>query len=93
MDAIDAVDAVDCCFSEMGSGSVDASASAGCPLPPTRPVAVFGFVNFVVFKVNISSSLGLASDAAAALTVCVEGGLDFALTTEAQDFIECSGTL
>ena len=65
VDAIDAIDAVDCFFSEMGSGSVDASASAGCP------VAVFGFVNFVVFKVNISSSLGFASDAAAALTVCV----------------------
>ena len=65
MDAVDSVDAVDCCFSEMGSGSVDASASAGCP------VAVFGFVNFVVFKVNISSSLGVAA-AVAVCAGCIE---------------------
>ena len=64
-------------------GSAGATADA-CP-PPTRPFVVFGFV---VFKVNISSSLGVA--VAAALTVCVdcvEGGLDFSLTIEAQDFI------
>ena len=78
-----------CCFSEIGSVGAGGCASGGagrgadCP-PPTRPF-VFGFV---VFKVNMSSSLGIA--AAAALTVCaecVEGGLEFALTIEAQDFI------
>jgi putative hemolysin len=67
--------------------SAGATTIVGCP-PPTRPFVVFGFV---VFKVNISSSLDVA---AAALTVCVEaGGVEFALTTEAQDFIECIGTL
>ena len=68
------------------------SAGAGCPLPPTRP---FGFV---VFKVNMSSSLGVAAAAAAAATldVCVyfvEGGLEFSLTIEAQDFIECMNAI
>jgi hypothetical protein len=73
-------------------GSAGATADTGCPPPPTRP---FGFV-FIVFKVNISPSLGIAP-AAAAGTVCLDcveaGGLEFALTTEAQDFIECIGTL
>ena len=98
MDAIDAVDAIDCCFSEMGSGSADATTIVGCPPPPTRPFVVFGF-GFVIFKVNISSSLGVAAvlAAAAAVTVCLDcaeaGGLEFSLTIEAQDFIECSGTL
>jgi hypothetical protein len=99
VDAVDAVDAIDCCFSEMGSAGATVDATAGatvdatagatvdaCP-PPTRHF-VFGFV---VFKVNMSSSLGVA--VAAALTVCIEGGLEFALTIEAQDFIECTGTL
>lgn len=88
MDAVDAVDAIDCCFSELGStGSVDTGAD--CP-PPARPFVVFVFA---VFKVNISSSLGVAA-AALALTVCcvdcVEEGLELALTIEAQEFIECS---
>lgn len=94
MDAIDAVDAIDCCFSEMGSGSADATTIVGCPPPPTRPFVVFGFIVFVVFKVNISSSLGVAPAAGTVCLDCVEGvGLEFALTTEAQDFIECIGTL
>jgi hypothetical protein len=93
---VDAVDATGCWFSEMGSvgetvdATVDATTTVGCPPPPpTRPFVVFGFV---VFKVNMSSSLGIAA-AAPALTVCLAGGLDFALTTVAQDFIECTGTL
>ena len=88
-----------CCFSEIGSVGAGGCASGGagrgadCP-PPTRSFVFVVFVVFAVFKVNMSSSLGIA--AAAALTVCaecVEGGLEFALTIEAQDFIECSGTL
>lgn len=87
---VDAVDATDCCFSEMGSADTDTRAD--CP-PPARPFVVFVFA---VFKVNISSSLGVAA-AALALTVCcvdcVEGGLEFALTIEAQDFIECRNAI
>jgi hypothetical protein len=54
----------------------------------TRPL----FVIFVVFKANMSSSLGVAAPLVAATVVlaavCVEGGLS--LTIEAQDFIECN---
>lgn len=66
--------------------SAGATTIVGCPPPPTRPFV--GFV-FGVFKMNMSSSLGLA--AAAAVTVCLDcvaGGLDFSLTIEAQDLIE-----
>jgi hypothetical protein len=87
--AVDAIDSVDCCFSEIGSVDATADATADARPPPTRP---FGFVVFIVFKVNISPSLGIAAAAAAAAagTVFMEaGGLEFALTTEAQDFIEC----
>jgi hypothetical protein len=91
------VGVVDCCFSEIGSVDATAGATAcatacaaGCPPPPTRP---FGFV-FIVFKVNISPSLGIAAIAGTDCLDCVEAeGLKFALTTEAQDFIECIGTL
>ncbi len=55
-------------------------------------VPVVGFVCFVIFvgfKMKMSSSLGVAATVALA-AVCVEGGLE---TIEAQDFIECTGTL
>jgi hypothetical protein len=91
VDAVDAIDSVDCCFFEMGCSAAGATTIVGCPPPLTRP---FGFV-FVVFKVNISSSLGIAPAAGTVCLDCVEaGGLEFSLTIEAQDFfIECIGTL
>ena len=60
VDAVDAAVAVDCCFcfSEMGSAGATAL---------IRPFVVF---IFFVFKVNMSSSLGVA--AADALAVCVD---------------------
>ena len=64
------IEGLDSCFSEMGS----AGACAG------------PFVGFVGFKMNMSSSLGVAATVALA-AVCVEGGLE---TIEAQDFIECN---
>ena len=63
-----------------------AGGGADCP-PPTQPFVFVGFVVFVVFavfKVKMSSSLGVV---AAVCAECVEGGLEFALTIEAQDFI------
>ena len=90
-----------CCFSEIGSVGAGRGAGRGagggagrgacrgagggadCP-PPTQP-----FV-FVGFKVKMSSSLGVVAAVLAVAAVCaecVEGGLEFALTIEAQDFI------
>lgn len=76
--AVDTVDAIGCCFSEMDSIAAD------CP-PPTRP-----FIVFVGFKVKMSSSLGVAVAALAVIILCVEeveGGLELDLTIEAQDCI------
>lgn len=85
-----------CCFSEIGSVGAGGCASGGvsggadCP-PPTRSFVFVVFVVFVGFKVNMSSSLGIAVAAvlavAAVCAECVEGGLEFPLTIEAQDFI------
>ena len=65
--------------------SADAIAGAGVGLF----VGFVVFVDFVGFKMNMSSSLGVAAAlvAAALVAACVEGGLE---AIEAQDFIECN---